>query len=251
MKENESIAMMEVKDWKRRILKRPSMLNRVSKKAQNKMNGYIPAKVHQVITEAIKQMITATLAGTNKITKRPVNTNRSIIEMDKEMEKKIAQFQKAAAVEGAGTGAGGILVGLADFPLLLAIKMKFLMESAALYGHDPEEYEERVFLLYVFQLAFSSEGRKPYLLDIIENWEEKKAEMLKLDWQELQQEYRDYIDFVKLLQLVPIIGAAVGAVANYNLLEQLGETAKNCYRIRHFNNTSDNLLIEGESSKFL
>ena len=32
---------------------------------------------------------------------------------------------KIAAAEGAGTGAGGILLGLADFPLLLTIKIKF------------------------------------------------------------------------------------------------------------------------------
>ena len=32
---------------------------------------------------------------------------------------------KIAAAEGAGTGAGGILLGLADFPLLLGIKIKF------------------------------------------------------------------------------------------------------------------------------
>ncbi|MCE4051056.1 MULTISPECIES: EcsC family protein [Bacillaceae] len=235
MKDYESNVRQEVKDWKRRILKRPTMLNRVSKKAQTKMNGYIPQKVHQVITEAIKQMITGTLAGTNKITKKPSSSERTLKALDEEMDKKITQFQKAAAVEGAGTGAGGILVGLADFPLLLAIKMKFLMESASLYGHDPEEYEERVFSLYVFQLAFSSEDRKQELIEIIENWDAKKEEVLKLNWQELQQEYRDYIDFVKMLQLVPVIGAAVGAVANYNLLEQLGETAKNCYRIRHFN----------------
>mgnify|MGYP001028639583 CR=1 FL=1 len=251
MKDYESNVKLEVKDWKRRILKRPSMLNRVSKKAQTKMNGYIPKKVHQVITEAIKQMITGTLAGTNKIAKKPVILGQTLKAADEEMANKITQFQKAAAVEGAGTGAGGILVGLADFPLLLAIKMKFLMESAALYGHDPEEYEERVFLLYVFQLAFSSEERKQELIEIIENWNEKKEEVLKLDWQELQQEYRDYIDFVKMLQLVPVIGAAVGAVANYSLLEQLGETAKNCYRIRYFNKNQSDALIEQESQKLL
>ena len=59
--------------------------------------------------------------------------------------------------------------------------------------------------------------------------------MIDLDWREFQQEYRDHIDFVKMLQLVPGIGAVVGALANYNLLDQLGETAKNCYRLRLLN----------------
>ena len=37
-----------------------------------------------------------------------------------------------------------------------------------------------------------------------------------------------------MAQLLPFVGAAVGAVANYQLLEQLGDTAMNCYRLRHF-----------------
>jgi hypothetical protein len=53
-----------------------------------------------------------------------------------------------------------------------------------------------------------------------------------MEWREFQQEYRDYIDFAKMLQLLPGIGAVAGAYANYNLLDQLGETARNAYRLR-------------------
>ena len=59
-------------------------------------------------------------------------------------------------MEGAATGAGGILLGLADFPLLIAIKIKLLFEIASLYGHSVNDYKERVFLLHIFELAFSS-----------------------------------------------------------------------------------------------
>ena len=51
---------------------------------------------------------------------------------------------KIAAAEGAGTGAGGILLGLADFPLLLGIKIKFLFDAATLYGFDTSNKEERL-----------------------------------------------------------------------------------------------------------
>ena len=44
----------------------------------------------------------------------------------------------------------------------------------------------------------------------------------------------DYIDLAKMAQLLPFVGAAVGAVANYKLIEQLGDTAMNCYRLRYF-----------------
>ncbi|MEK4827800.1 EcsC family protein [Niallia sp. FSL W8-0951] len=234
MNEYEQRALKEVEEWKRKIQKRSSILNRVSKKAQNKINSYIPDKVHQTLTEAIKQMIQATLAGSNIIKKKNPPIFRSLQGKDEELTKKISQFQKVAVVEGAGTGAGGILLGLADFPLLLSIKMNFLMEAAATYGYDTAQVEERIYLLYIFQLAFSSEGKRREVLEIIENWEEEKQRVASLNWQDLQQEYRDFIDFVKMLQLVPGIGAAVGAYANYNLMDQLGEAAKNVYRWRYF-----------------
>lgn len=60
-----------------------------------------------------------------------------------------------------------------------------------------------------------------------------------MDWYVFQQEYRDYIDFIKMLQLIPGFGAIVGAYANYNLLDQLGETAMNAYRLRILNEESN------------
>ena len=41
-----------------------------------------------------------------------------------------------------------------------------------------------------------------------------------------------------MFQLIPGFGAIVGAFANYNLLDQLGETAKNAYRLRYLHETT-------------
>ena len=54
------------------------------------------------------------------------------------------------------------------------------------------------------------------------------------DWRKFQQEYRDYIDLAKLAQLLPVIGAPVGVVANNRLVRKLGRTAMNAYRMRWF-----------------
>lgn len=232
MNEYELKVYEEVLEWKSKLIKRSGILARASKKVQTKVNQMIPEKVHQILTESIKNMVKATLAGSNLTTKRHQGAGLSLSEKDELLQKKLAGFRKTAAFEGAGTGAGGFLLGMADFPLLLSIKMKFLFDAASVYGYDPSKYEERLFILYVFQLAFSSDEKRKETLDVIENWEEQKARLMELDWQEFQQEYRDYIDFVKMLQLMPGIGAVVGAYANYNLLDQLGETAMNVYRLR-------------------
>ncbi|MBI0581374.1 EcsC family protein [Neobacillus cucumis] len=225
----------EVTDWKFKITKRSGMVSRYSKKAQGKINGLIPEKVHQVVTESIKAMVKTTLFGSQITTNKHQANGHTLKERDELMRKKTAAFQKTALLEGAGTGAGGILLGLADFPLLLTIKMKFLFEAASIYGFNTNEYEERLFILHVFQLAFSSDEVRRETLENIENWEERKQVLMEMDWRKFQQEYRDYIDFAKMLQLVPGIGAFVGAYANNNLLKHLGETAMNAYRLRILN----------------
>lgn len=226
----------EVRDelilWQRKIFKRSSLLNRMSKTTQTKVNSLIPEKVHNVITDSIKNMVKATLAGSSVTTKKRDSIEVNLYEQDKALKQKLSTYRKTAVVEGAGTGAGGILLGLADFPLLLSIKMKFLFEAATIYGYDTNKYEERLFILHVFQLAFSSDEKRKETFETIKNWELKKRELLDMDWRVFQQEYRDHIDLAKMFQLIPGIGAVVGAYANYNLLDQLGETAMNAYRLR-------------------
>lgn len=232
MNEYELKVYEEVEEWKRKLTRRSGMMNRISKKAQGKINELIPEKVHEVMTESIKAMVKATLFGSQLTTNKNQAHALTFAERDVLAEKKISTYQKTAIIEGAGTGAGGILLGLADFPLLLSIKMKFLFETAAVYGFNTSEYEERLFILHVFQLAFSSEEIRKKTLYEIENWESRKQVLVEMDWRKFQQEYRDYIDLAKMLQLVPGIGAFVGAYANNNLLKHLGETAMNSYRLR-------------------
>jgi len=222
----------ELRAWKEKMLKQSSLINRLSKKAQTKVNSLIPEKVHTVMTESIKNMVKATLIGSDITTKKYQTLGMSLQDKDELLKEKLSTYRKTAVIEGAGTGAGGILLGLADFPLLLSIEMKFLFEAAAVYGFDTNDYEERLFILHVFQLAFSSDEKRRETFRIVENWEKEKQFLVDMDWKKFQQEYRDYIDFVKMLQLIPGFGAIVGAYANYNLLDHLGETAMNAYRLR-------------------
>ncbi len=80
---------------------------------------------------------------------------------------------------------------------------------------------------------FEFSGR-PYLK--LADWNNYSAELPDdihaFEWRTFQQEYRDYIDLAKLAQLVPVIGAPVGAIVNYKLIDKLGKTAINAYRMR-------------------
>lgn len=223
----------EIADWRRRMTKRSGMWNRFAKRTQTKINEKIPERAHGIITETIKKVVQAALIGSEYTTdKSTIRRNLPLEERDRLAEEALNRYKKIAAAEGAGTGAGGIMLSLADIPLLISIKMKYLFATAAIYGFDVQLREERLFILHIFQLAFSSDECRLRTLDIIENWDQNRMFIHDIDWRILQQEYRDHIDLVKMLQMVPGIGAAVGAYANYNLLDQLGDTARNVYRMR-------------------
>jgi len=225
----------EVRTWQQKMLKRPSFFNNLSKKVQTKINTWIPEKIHNAITVAIKQMIRGVLFGATHTTTAPL-LNAGMQEREEAVQKKIDFYRKTAAVEGGITGAGGLLLGLADFPLLIGIKIKLLFDIAALYGFDVSNYKERVYLLHIFELSFSSDvHRKNVYLKMV-NWKEKQKDLPEdihqFDWRNFQQEYRDYIDLAKMAQLVPVIGAPVGVIVNNRLIKKLGITAMNAYRMR-------------------
>ena len=210
-------------------------MNALSKRVQTKINGWIPEKIHLVITESIKQMIRGVLFGAEKITANPL-LGVSLKQREEAVEKRIEYYRNTAAVEGGITGAGGILLGLADFPLLLGIKLKLLFDIASLYGFDVSDYKERVYLLHIFELTFSSQKHRNEIYRKLVNWDDESAalpnDINQFDWRSFQQEYRDYIDLAKMAQLVPLIGAPVGVIANYQLVKKMGETAMNAYRMR-------------------
>ncbi|MDQ0205321.1 hypothetical protein J2S05_000095 [Alkalicoccobacillus murimartini] len=215
------------------------MTGRYAKKWQKKMNTYIPEKVHSVITGSVRHMVQATLTGSEYISKKELDLTTTFQEREEDAKELFRAYKNTAIAEGVGTGAGGILLGMADFPLLLSIKMKYLFDTAIAYGYDCREFQERLFLLTVFQLAFSEGEERVKLLERVENWEDYAKQLpkdpddpLTMDWKAFQLSYRDFIDLPKLLQLIPGFGAIVGAAVNSHFLDLLKTTAMNSYRMR-------------------
>jgi hypothetical protein len=231
----EDSARQELRIWQVEMQRKPSFTDRVSKSVQDRINRVIPDKAHRIITTTIRKMVEGVLFGAQYATATPMH-DVPLAFRDSRLEERISFYRGTAAAEGAVTGAGGILLNFADFPLLVGLKLKFLFDAAAIYGFDARDYRERLYLLYVFQLAFSSRKRRREVFEIIRDWDNYTRALPEASgefyWRTFQQEYRDYIDLAKLAQLIPFIGAAVGAVANYKLLNQLGQTAKFAYRMR-------------------
>lgn len=233
----ENLAYQDMMTWLQKTKKKPSLLNRMTKGTQRSINNLIPEKIHKAITYAIEKMVKGVLTGNEYIGPQPYTVNRLSLREYK-ARKSIRLYTRTASVEGAVTGAGGILLGFVDLPAFLAIKMKMLFEIAAAYGHDVRDYKERVFILNIFKLTFSSQKTRNETIVDLENWtahaQTLPDNLNDFDWRNFQLEYRDYMDLAKLAQLIPVIGAGVGAIANYKLSQQLGQMAINAYRLRYF-----------------
>lgn len=227
----------KLKAWQKRMQHPPGIIDKLGSRVQKKINTYIPEKIHNAITAVIKKMIEAVLF-TSEFVKPAVVNNKDLQEVEQLVETRMEYYRGTAAVEGGVTGFAGILGSVADFPLLLAIKIKFLFDVAAMYGYDTSDLKERVYLLHVFQLAFSNPVKRGSVYEKIAGWplysQQIPADLNSMDWRDFQQQYRDYLDIAKLAQMLPGIGAAVGVVVNYRLLNQLHKTAVMCYRMRKF-----------------
>jgi hypothetical protein len=216
--------------FKKKIYAKSNIFTNISQGAQEKIRNLVPKKLQDTITTAFEKFITVFIAGTEVFGFKEDTDNMTLSERDYLVLKTFENYSKKAVFEGAVTGAAGFFVGLADLPALLGIKIAFLAKAAKLYGYNPDSPSERLFMLYVFQLAFSGTKHQQFCYETIENWDNEPVH--EIDWERLQVEYRDYLDIAKMLQMVPYIGSPIGAIANGKLMKQLLDCTMNSYRTR-------------------
>ena len=225
----------ELKTWKQSIHEDPSLFGTMAKSVQSGINNVIPERIHKIMTDAIRQMTKSVIFGAYLTTQKK-NKIDLLSGIEEKVKEKIDIYSKTAAAEGGVTGYGGILMGLADLPLWLSIKIKMLFEIGNLYGYDLSDYKERIYLLQIFQLTFSRHQERKKIFDRINKWDKEKEKLPEnindFDWRTFQIEYRDYLDLAKLLQLIPGFGAIVGIYINNKLTRRLGHFAMNAYRMR-------------------
>lgn len=232
---DEGAIRAELEAWRARMLKRPSLFDKASRATQDRINRLIPERVHAVVTSGVEAMTKGILTGSEVLTARPP-AGGSLAAREAKARDIIRAYRTTAGVEGGVAGAGGFVLAAADFPALMAIKVRMLADVVAIYGWGGGASGERLFLLHIFHLAFASPKRRPEALQALEDWiaGAGRDATADYDWRRFQQEYRDYIDLAKMAQLIPVVGAPIGAVLNWRLVDRLGETAMMACRMRWF-----------------
>lgn len=230
---DEGAIRAELEAWRGRVLKRPGLWDKASRATQARINRAIPERVHAIVTSGVEAMTRGILTGSEVLNARPP-AGGSLAAREAKVRALIRRYRNTAGVEGGVAGAGGFMLAAADFPALMAIKVRMLADIVSVYGWGGGAPGERLFLLHIFHLAFASAQRRREALRALEDWIANGGAAADYDWRRFQQEYRDYIDLAKMAQLIPVVGAPIGAVVNWRLVDRLGETAIMACRMRWF-----------------
>lgn len=233
---DETTVRAELAAWRAKVLRPPGLWDRATRGTQDRINRIIPERVHAVVTSGVEAMTRGILFGSDLMKAKPV-ADGTLAAREVRARAAIKLFRNTAGVEGGVAGAGGFVLAAADFPALMAIKVRMLGDVVAAYGWGGGSVRERLFVLHIFHLAFASARRRPEALADLERWMagvDQPNAINGYDWRTFQIEYRDHIDLAKLAQLIPVVGAPIGAVVNWRLVDRLGETAMMACRMRWF-----------------
>ncbi|OQP05876.1 hypothetical protein B1690_10385 [Geobacillus sp. 46C-IIa] len=154
--------------------------------------------------------------------------------MDRVCDELIEARVTFAQLQGAATGVGGALTLAVDIPALLGLALKTLQEIAIVYGYDPKEKEERVFVVKCLQFAAADIVGKKAILDEISSFSNQREHVFSelQGWREVMMTFRDQYGWKKLFQAVPIIGVIFGSLFNKSFMEEIAEAGKMLYRKR-------------------
>ncbi|RBW68045.1 EcsC family protein [Bacillus taeanensis] len=156
--------------------------------------------------------------------------------MTETAEEIIISRKTAAAFQGATTGFGGLFTLAIDVPAVLGLSLKILQEIALCYGYDPNEKEERIFIVKCLQLASADIVGKKAIMEELENYNSGKENLKTASriqgWREVITSYRDNMGWKKLFQLVPIAGMIFGAYLNRSTVQDVAEAGLMLYKKR-------------------
>jgi hypothetical protein len=142
-----------------------------------------------------------------------------------------AAAQGWATVEGALTGAGGVITTLIDVPILFVLSLRTILRIGHCYGYALDQHKDQKFVLGVLIAATSGSlaVRRQRLdqLHEIEHWllEETQEEIVT-------EEALSVLFQLEIFEQIPGIGAISGAVLNLLFIRRVENTARRVFQER-------------------
>lgn len=162
-------------------------------------------------------------------------------ELDPFARSLFAQNAVLAAIEGGGTGLGGVFLMAADLPLLFTINFRLIQQIGAAYGFSMRGPAYRPIILSIYNVAASS-GRDAKHAALREmsvaaasfagdlEYRGRISGTFREQNRHLPREIAKNLVGRKLGQTIPVIGAAVGAGVNYWFTTETAQAAYMLFR---------------------
>lgn len=262
-------AQSDIERWRQA---KPSALEQTGKKTAlliekslGTVGKYIPESMTDRVTRAIEQALdsTATLADRlldeNKIEKSVADARKNIpCELqarDTVARKIILENLSMGTASGAAAGAGGWTTILLDIPILITVTQRVIRQVAAAYGYridTPEEEaiargilgsasaldvgqrEKFMFSMQAVSRVLQQGGGLDKVIAVM-----LPATLEKLGVREIAKSLGINLTQRKALQLVPLVGAAVGATMNALTIKDTATAAFMVYRKRWLEEHTD------------
>lgn len=163
--------------------------------------------------------------------------------LDRVSRRTVEAHRRAAAVEGGVSGFAGLPGLLLDVPALYALIFRMIQEISFLFGFPVESLPEKAHILKVVDLGHQTglEARRQGLeeLQAVQGslhagvaGREMEKQVLLRGLGTLAEKMATGLTRRKLAQTLAVVGSVVGAGVNYQLLGDVGDTARHAYRLR-------------------
>ena len=164
-------------------------------------------------------------------------------EIDKTVGFLAAKYKSLAGLEGGATGAAGVAGILIDVPALVTLNLRAVGEYATYYGFDVTSQQERLWVMNVLGYASSpNDLSKQHALaqlvliaqDVARRraWEVLEEHAFVQILQQIAKAVGIRLTKAKLAQVIPAVGAAVGAGFNAYYTSRVCDAAYYLYRER-------------------
>jgi hypothetical protein len=139
--------------------------------------------------------------------------------------------QTLGAIEGAATGAGGLLTTFLDVPLLFTLALGTIRRIGHCYGYPLEHHRDRHFALGIMTAALAGS------LEVRRERVHRLRELEDLLIEETQEDIilEEALSFLFQLEIfadIPGIGAISGAALNWHFMRRVDETARMVFQER-------------------
>ncbi len=177
------------------------------------------------------------ISGPDQIRRMPLSG------LDRVSRRCVEAYRRAAAVEGGVSGMAGLPGLVLDVPALYGLILRMIQETSILFGFPIDPPAEKAHILKVMDLGHQTdpEARRLGLeeLQVMQAMlgagvpgREMEKQVLLRGLGALAEKLGTDLTRRKLAQTLAVIGSVVGAGVNYQLLGDVGDTARHAYRLR-------------------